>query len=249
MNHLDSREEWKEVLNDPRRGTLATNQRGDMEPAALPPRVLTADVPTPALPPSSQPLVNDALAANSLRGGPDPKTWDMVALFANLDTDLDNHDKTFNRAMNAAAVGLYKRDSAFSDKAHKERYADAQLHLPEFAPDFEFTRPSRSKRVASPEGVEDVAVPPKCKVVKTEQALSNLIVHGEVIVKQKTTTLKSKVRPLLSNFPDFHFLNFLNRLADRARVLRSFFATSSWLRRSSSRSLVLRTKSESLMLS
>ena len=214
-----------------------------MEPAALPPRVLTADVPTPALPPSSQPLVNDALAAGSLRGGLDPKTWDKVALFANLDADLDNHEKPFNRAMNAAAVGLFKRDSAYADKAHKERYADAVSHLPEFAPNFNFTRPTRSKRVAPPEGVEDAAVPPKRKVVNTRKALHNLIVHGEVIVKQKTTTLKSKVRPLLSNFPDFHFLNFLNRLADRARVLRSFFATSSWLRRSSIRSLVLRTKS------
>ena len=166
-----------------------------MEPAALPPRVLTADVPTLALPLSSQPLVNDALAARTLRGGLDPKTWDKVALFPNLDADLDNHDKPFNRAMNAAAVGLYTRDSAFADKAYKERYADAQLYLPEFAPNFGFTRPSRSKRVAPPEGFEDAAVPPKRKVVNTEEALTNLIFDSESTVNHKAGTWKSKVGP------------------------------------------------------
>ena len=168
-----------------------------------------------------------ALAANSLRGGLDPKTWDKVALFPNLDADLDNHDKAFNRAMNAAAVGLYTRDSAFADKAYKERYADAHFHLPEFAPNFGFTRPSRSKRVAPPEGVEDAAAPPKRKVVNTEEALNNLIFDSESTVNHKSGTWKSKVGPLLSCFPHLLFLNFLNRQADRALVLRGFSTTSS----------------------
>lgn len=134
---------------------------------------------------------------------------EKMSLFPKLDYDLDNSEKIFNRAMNTAAIGLFKLKSVVVNKTHSARYDEAQLHLAVFAPNFVLTRPSHSRRAARPERMEDdAAICPKREVANMEMALNTVIAETEKVVHQKAASLSSRVRPILSNSPPYTLRTF-----------------------------------------